>query len=150
MRKKKYYQRLNQDYFKIMKYDEFLKKESQKKGRSKPRHIESQIQIQMVKWFRLQYPHYIIAAIPNGGQRSALEAKIMKGEGVLAGFSDLIIIAKGNVLFIEVKTKSGYQSDLQSKFQSDVERLGFQYSICRSLDDFILTIEKWIKDKFSV
>ena len=50
----------------IMKYDELLKKESQKKGRSKPRHIESQIQIQMVKWFRLQYPRYIIAAIPNG------------------------------------------------------------------------------------
>lgn len=108
-----------------MKYDEFLKKERQKKGRSKPRHIESQIQIQMVKWFRLQYPRYIIAAIPNGGQRSALEAKIMKGEGVLAGFSDLIIIARENVLFIEVKTKDGYQSDLQAKFQSDVERLGF-------------------------
>ena len=141
---------MNQDYFKIMKYDELLKKESQKKGRNKPRHIESQIQIQMVKWFRLQYPRYIIAAIPNGGQRSALEAKIMKGEGVLAGFSDLIIIARENVLFVEVKTKSGYQSDLQAKFQSDVERLGFQYSICRSLDDFILTIEKWLKDKFSV
>lgn len=133
-----------------MTYDEFLKKESQKKGRSKPRHIESQIQIQMVKWFRLQYPRYIIAAIPNGGQRSALEAKIMKGEGVLAGFSDLIIIVRENVLFIEVKTNDGIQSDLQAKFQSDVERLGFQYSICRCLDEFILTIEKWLKDKFSM
>ena len=133
-----------------MKYDEFLKKESQKKSRSKPRHIESHIQIQMVKWFRLQYPRYIIAAIPNGGQRSALEAKIMKGEGVLAGFSDLIVIAKGNVLFVEVKTKDGKQSDFQIKFQSDVERLGFQYSICRSLEDFIMTVEKWIKDKFSL
>ena len=133
-----------------MKYDEFLKKESQKKSRSKPRHIESHIQIQMVKWFRLQYPRYIIAAIPNGGQRSALEAKIMKGEGVLAGFSDLIVIAKGNVLFVEVKTKDGKQSAFQIKFQSDVERLGFQYSICRSLEDFIMTVEKWIKDKFSV
>lgn len=133
-----------------MKYDEFLKKEIQKKGRSKPRHIESQIQIQMVKWFRLKYPRYIIAAIPNGGQRSALEAKIMKGEGVLAGFSDLIIIAKGNILFIEVKTRSGKQSDLQIKFQLDVERLGFQYIICRSLEDFIMTVEKWIKDKFYV
>ena len=133
-----------------MKYDELLKKESHKKGRSKPRHIESKIQIQMVKWFRLQYPRYIIAAIPNGGQRSALEAKIMKGEGVLAGISDLIVIAKENVLFVEVKTKDGKQSDLQIKFQSDVERLGFQYSICRSLEDFIMTVEKWIKDKFSV
>lgn len=133
-----------------MKYDEFLKKEIQKKGRSKPWHIESQIQRQMVSWFRLQYPRYIIAAIPNGGQRSSLEAKIMKGEGVLAGFSDLIIIAQGNVLFIEVKTKDGKQSDLQIKFQSDVERLGFQYSICRSLEDFIMTVEKWVKSKFSV
>ena len=79
-----------------------------------------------------------------------MEAKIMKGEGVLAGFSDLIITARENVRFVEGKTKRGYQSDLQAKFQSDVERLGFQYSICRSLDEFILTIEKWIKDKFSV
>ena len=74
----------------------------------------------------------------------------MKGEGVLAGFSDLIIIAKGNVLFVEVKTRNGKQSDLQIKFQSNVEQLGFQYSICRSLEDFIMTVEKWIKDKFSV
>lgn len=133
-----------------MKYDEFLKKEANRKIKSKPRHIESQIQRQMVSWFRLQYPRYIIAAIPNGGQRSSLEAKIMKGEGVLAGFSDLIVIAQGNVLFIEVKTKDGRQSDLQAKFQSDVERLGFQYSICRSLEDFIMTVEKWVKSKFSV
>lgn len=133
-----------------MKYDEFLKKESARKSRATPRHEESHIQIQMVNWFRLQYPSYIIAAIPNGGRRNAVEAKIMKGEGVLAGFSDLIIIARENVLFIEVKTKDGIQSDLQAKFQSDVERLGFQYSICRSLDEFILTIEKWLKDKFSM
>lgn len=133
-----------------MKYDEFLKREASRKPRSKPRHIESQIQQQMVKWFRLQYPKYIIAAIPNGGRRNALEAKIMKGEGVLAGFSDLIIIAPQNVLFVEVKTKDGEQSDLQKIFQSDVERLGFQYSVCRSLQDFQLTVEKWLKDKFSV
>ena len=74
----------------------------------------------------------------------------MKGEGVLAGFSDLIIIADNNVLFVEVKTKNGYQSESQKQFQSDVERLGFQYSVCRSLEDFMFTVEKWVKDKFSV
>lgn len=133
-----------------MKYDEFLKKESSRKSRATPRHLESKIQQSMVRWFRLQYPKYIIAAIPNGGQRNALEAKIMKGEGVLAGFSDLIIIADNNVLFVEVKTKNGYQSESQKQFQSDVERLGFQYSVCRSLEDFMFTVEKWVKDKFSV
>lgn len=133
-----------------MKYDDFLKKESAKKSRSTHQHLESQIQRQMVAWFRLQYPRYIIAAIPNGGQRSALEAKIMKGEGVLAGFSDLVIIADRSMLFVEVKTKDGRQSKRQKKFQADVERLGFQYFICRSLQGFQLTVEKWLRDKFFV
>lgn len=133
-----------------MKYDEFLKKESARKLRATPRHEESHIQIQMVNWFRLQYPSYIIAAIPNGGRRNAVEAKIMKGEGVLAGFSDLIVVAFNSILFVEVKTEKGKQSASQKKFQSDVERLGFQYSVCRSLQDFQLTIERWLKAKFSV
>ena len=133
-----------------MKYDDFLKKQNQPKGNRRPRHIESQIQCQMVQWFRLQYPNLIIAAIPNGGQRNALEAKIMKGEGVLAGFSDLVVIAEANILFVEVKTKEGRQSELQKKFQADVERLGFQYSVCRSLQDFQMTVEKWLKDMLSV
>mgnify|MGYP004464229669 FL=1 len=133
-----------------MKYDEFLKKEFARKPRATPRHEESHIQIQMVNWFRLQYPSFIIAAIPNGGRRNAIEAKIMKGEGVLAGFSDLIVVAFNSILFVEVKTEKGKQSVLQKKFQSDIERLGFQYSVCRSLQDFQLTIERWLKAKFSV
>lgn len=133
-----------------MKYDEFLKREAARKTASHPQHKESQIQRQMVAWFRLQYPKFIIAAVPNGGFRNKLEASIMKAEGVLAGFSDLIIIADGNVLFVEVKTAKGYQSDLQKEFQANVERMGFQYSVCRSLQDFQLTFEKWLKSKFSV
>lgn len=133
-----------------MKYDDFLSQQAKIKRNRKPRHLESQIQKQMVMWFRLQYPQYIIAAIPNGGQRNTLEAKIMKSEGVLAGFSDLIIIANNNVLFVEVKTKTGRQSEFQKVFQANVEKLGFQYSVCRSLQDFQKTIEKWLRDKFSV
>ena len=69
---------------------------------------------------------------------------------MLAGFSDLIVIAFNSILFVEVKTEKGKQSASQKKFQSDVERLGFQYSVCRSLQDFQLTIERWLKAKFSV
>lgn len=129
-----------------MKYDELLKLQAKTSHqRQPPRHIESQIQRQMVQWFRLQYPQYIIAAIPNGGYRNSLEAKIMKAEGVLAGFSDLIIVAHKKILFVEVKTKQGCQSKLQEKFQADVERLGYQYSLCRSLPDFCLTVNNWLK-----
>lgn len=132
-----------------MKYDEFLNDSKQSKSHRKPRHIESNIQQQMVEWFKLEYPRFMIAAIPNGGYRNAIEAAIMKREGVLAGFSDLIIIADKNVLFVEVKTKTGRQSALQKEFQKKVSLLGFQYSVCRSLSDFVLTIEKWLKDQFS-
>lgn len=128
-----------------MKYDEFLKQQEKIKKRHIPRHIESSIQKQLVTWFRYHYPQYIIAAIPNGGFRNAREAKYMKEEGVLAGFSDLIMIAKGSVLFVEVKTPEGMQSEKQKIFQAKIDNLGFRYCICHSLKEFIVITKKWIE-----
>jgi hypothetical protein len=44
---------------------------------------ESKLQIAMVKWFRLQYPDYVLYAIPNGGNRSAITGAIIKAEGTI-------------------------------------------------------------------
>lgn len=126
-----------------MKFDEFLKR--QQTTKHKPRHEESKIQQAVVRWFRLQYPKYIIAAVPNGGYRNTKEAAIMQREGILAGFSDLMIIAQHNVLFVEMKTKDGLQSDKQKEFQNKVSRLGFEYIICRSFEQSVLAIERWLK-----
>nr|DAQ40644.1 MAG TPA: Nuclease [Caudoviricetes sp.] len=126
-----------------MKFDEFLKR--QQATKHKPRHEESKIQQAVVRWFRLQYPKYIIAAVPNGGYRNTKEAAIMQREGILAGFSDLMIIAQHNVLFVEMKTKDGLQSDKQKEFQNKVSRLGFEYIICRSFEQSVLAIERWLK-----
>ena len=117
-----------------MKYDEFLKQQKKTKVRHPPRHQESQIQRNIVQWFRMEYPTYMIAAVPNGGDRTTAEARIMKSEGVVAVFSDL----------------KGRQSDTQKEFQKNVERLGFQYRICRSLSDFILIVEKWLKERYGI
>lgn len=126
-----------------MKFDEFLKR--QQTTKHKPRHEESKIQQAVVRWFRLQYPKYIIAAVPNGGYRNTKEAAIMQREGILAGFSDLMIIAQHNVLFVEMKTKDGLQSDKQKEFQNKVSKLGFEYVICRSFEQSVLAIERWLK-----
>lgn len=126
-----------------MKFDEFLKRPQATKH--KPRHEESKIQQAVVQWFRLQYPKYIIAAVPNGGYRNSKEAVIMQREGILAGFSDLIIIAQRNVLFLEMKTKKGCQSEKQKEFQHKVTQLGFEYVICRSFEQSVLAIERWLK-----
>jgi hypothetical protein len=53
---------------------------------------ESKLQISMVKWFRLQYPDYVLYAIPNGGNRSAITGAIMKAEGTMAGVADLFLM----------------------------------------------------------
>ena len=133
-----------------MKYDEFLAMQEKEKVRRKPRHVESTIQQACVRYFRLKYPNYIILSIPNGGSRNALEAANLKREGALAGASDLMVIVENAVLFIEMKRPKGRQQETQKAFQEAVERLGHTYAICHSLQEFQLTIERFIKDKYGI
>ncbi|MDR1340113.1 MAG: VRR-NUC domain-containing protein [Prevotellaceae bacterium] len=111
------------------------------------RHDESRIQQAAVKWFRYQYPGMLLYAIPNGGARSGTEASIMKGEGVLAGVADLFLsvpAAEYHGLYIEMKTKKGRQSLSQEAFQKEAERFGYKYAVCRSLDEFMETINNYL------
>lgn len=131
-----------------MKYDEFKKMLEKEKVRRKPRHIESAIQQSCVAWFRAKFPLYVIFSVPNGGSRNSLEAANLKKEGALAGASDLVIVAERAILFVEMKSSKGRQQESQKDFQEKVERLGHQYSICHSLKEFQLTIERFIKSKY--
>lgn len=129
-----------------MKIDEFLKLTGGKAvSRRKPRHIESGIQQSCVRWFRMVYPQFIILSIPNGGSRNAIEAANLKREGALAGASDLVVIAFRRILFVEMKRPSGRQQATQKAFQERVEALGFKYVICRSLEEFISSVDEWLK-----
>lgn len=108
--------------------------------------MESQIQQAAVTWFRLQYPNLLIASVPNGGFRNVREAAIMRKEGVLAGFSDLVVIAERNVLFVEMKTPQGRLSHAQTLFKNKVKALGFDYVVCRSLEQFVQSVRHWLKE----
>ena len=105
------------------------------------RHVESKTQIICVKWFRYQYPALdpIFFSVPNGGKRNLTEAKILKAEGAKAGVSDLLLLYpndKFNFLAVEMKTKTGVQSNNQKDWQKKIEALGGKYSICRSIEEF--------------
>ena len=115
------------------------------------RHIESQTQQACVKWFRLQYPQLALNlfAVPNGGARNGREGAIMKGEGVTAGVSDLLLLAARrdyHGLCIEMKTKDGRQAPSQKTWQNAVIREGYLYMICRSFDSFKEAIDWYLKD----
>lgn len=125
------------------------------------REEEHNIQAACVRWFNLQWPQYrgLLFAVPNGGARSKATAGKLKAEGVVAGVADLILLVpkcvKANddegwyntifALCIEMKTAKGRQSPEQKEWQAKVEEHGYKYAVCRSLEEFINTIENYLK-----
>lgn len=116
------------------------------------KHIESKIQQVAVSWFRLQFPHLalLLFAVPNGGRRNLREAAIMKGEGVTAGVSDLLLLIPNGEyhgLCIEMKTDKGRQNDNQKIWQKKVEGQEYKYVVCRSFDEFREEVCRYLKFK---
>jgi hypothetical protein len=105
--------------------------------------------MQCLRWFWLQYPKHTLFAIPNGGKRSVIEAGIMKAEGVLAGVADCFFMKANNIyngLFIEIKTPKGKQTDTQKAFELRAKSECYDYKVCRSLDEFMQTINEYLKN----
>ena len=67
---------------------------------------------------------------------NAVGGMIMKSMGMMSGVSDLILLSYKEVKFIEVKKPDGVQSKTQAVFQRLVERLGYEYHIVKSVEDF--------------
>lgn len=59
----------------------------------------------------------------------------MKANGMMSGCSDLIMLYKGKVIFIEVKSEKGKQSDTQKAFEKLVNSEGHHYILVRSFND---------------
>ena len=132
---------------KPISFDELLANERKTKPKKVQGHQESDIQISCVKWFKLQYPRYVIFAVPNGGTRFKKEMIWMLREGILPGAADLVICGdRGKVLFVEMKTSKGKQNENQVAFERKVTELGFKYVVCRSLDNFIDTVRRWVEE----
>jgi len=78
----------------------------------------------------------LIFSVPNGGSRNPIEAMKLKKTGTLSGVSDLIIMAPNRIIFLELKTEKGIQSEVQKNFQNKVEVLGFEYLLIRNLKQY--------------
>lgn len=99
---------------------------------------EDQLQQQIVIDFRNRNlkNDNLIFSVPNGGSRNQIEAMKLKKTGTLAGVSDLIIILRNRIIFLELKTEKGIQSEVQKNFQNKVEALGFEYLLIRNLKQY--------------
>lgn len=119
------------------------------KTRKRQGHAEDDLQMQCVRWFRLQFPKLarLLHHSPNGGRRDAREGARFKQMGTQAGFPDLILLVAANgyhALMLELKTRTGRQQDTQKEYQQLVEAQGYRYVVIRSFDQFRETIKDYL------
>jgi hypothetical protein len=111
---------------------------------------EHQEQKILIRWFRLQYPQYIIFAIPNGGMRNKITAMKLKDEGVLSGVSDLFLMCANqsyNGLFVEMKSIKGKLSVEQNKFMLAANRAGYKAIVCFGFTEAQTAINNYLHDR---
>lgn len=111
------------------------------------KHLESKLQTACVRWFRLQYPNYLLFAIPNGGNRNAITGAILKNEGTLAGVPDLFLAHatfESYGLFIEMKSDKGKLSQSQIYIRSKLELAGYHVEVCNGFESFKQVIENYL------
>lgn len=115
------------------------------------RHLEDFLQKACVQWFDLKYPKLKLRLhhSPNGGKRNAIEAAKFKQMGVRAGFPDLILLIPNRFYpfcGVELKTRTGRQSEHQKDYQKEFESIGAKYVVCKSLDEFIKVVTDYLND----
>lgn len=133
-------------------FEQLLARSRTEKRRKRPGDEEHRIQCACVQWFRYQYKQYShnLFSVPNGGKRDEVTAAKMKAEGALAGVADLILLRPSgqyHALCIEMKTRTGRQAYTQRNWQQLIEKDGYKYVICRSLGEFITTINDYLNDE---
>ena len=101
------------------------------------------IQQDAVRWFRLQYPNYVIFSVPN--EATYKNKLYFNGLGTLTGVSDTVVLLPNKVLFVEFKAGKNSQSLEQKLFQQQVESLGLTYYLVYTVDDFIRIIRNELR-----
>ncbi len=116
---------------------------------------EGKIQAECVLWFNNNYPQFrkTLFHVPNENDRSdsnMIQGAIRKSLGVVAGVADLLfLVSRGGYhgLCIEMKDERGTQKPAQKEWQAIIEAQGFKYVICRSLEQFKITITEYLNTK---
>lgn len=113
--------------------------------------LESQIQQSCIKWFQLQYRNLwddgVLFHIANEGIRLGGQGRRLKREGVVKGVADLCLAVPKHgygALYIEMKRPGCYQSPEQRTWQRNITKHGNKYIVCRSLEEFIVEINRYL------
>ena len=110
---------------------------------------ESNLQIQCVKWFDLQYPNWsqFLFHIRNGGSmKSAREGRKFKLMGVRKGVPDLFLSIPNDEFhgfYIELKKPGGKPSTEQVTSGLMLENLGYKFMIIDDIEVFMTEVKRY-------
>jgi hypothetical protein len=132
-----------------------------------PVYKESNSQIQLLRWFRLQYPDLadLLVGYPAGNKMNLLTAVRMKAMGLRPGMPDLQLLipkiyyktlAPSGMyfikettfcpgMFIEMKSERGKLSKLQKEFHNKLRTLHYTIVTCYSFEEAKCEIQKYLK-----
>ncbi|MBK68001.1 MAG: hypothetical protein CMP22_07730 [Rickettsiales bacterium] len=71
---------------------------------------------------------------PNGELRHPKVGAELKKMGTKSGIPDIIVLHKGGIIFIELKTSTGRMEPSQEEFKDDVEAMGHTYYLVKTSD----------------
>jgi len=96
---------------------------------------ESQIENAILEF--LNYSGWYARKIPLAGYFDPKTRRYRKHNSpwIATGFSDIIAIKKTRILFLEVKSRIGKQSDDQKEFERNINFHGFNYHVVRSVEE---------------
>jgi hypothetical protein len=113
-------------------------------------HKERKHQKAYVKWFKRQYPHVLLVAIPNGEARdsdrrvAAIRGKILQSMGVHAGALDILIPEWH--LWVEMKDIGGVLSPEQIDFIARVTAAGDDVIVAEGVDEAINKTQEFVRN----
>lgn len=109
---------------------------------------EEILQSKCYLWFHNTFPLWrkMLFHVDNNSWNAVIGAR-KKALGVNSGVADLVLVLFGEVMWIEMKTIDGTQSDDQKEFQEKIERRGMKYVIIRTEQDFREIITRKIREQ---
>ena len=93
-----------------------------------------------VAWRRV--PNLFAFHPANGGWRSPIEARIMKGLGVVPGVPDVILI-RNRVYGLELKAEGGRLSPAQLQTHEQMRAAGATVEVATGIDEAIEQLKTW-------
>ena len=79
--------------------------------------------------------HHVANEVAAGGPAARKRQAVLLGMGLHPGFADLVVLAEGRVLFLEVKGPEGRLRPAQADFRDAVRAQGFPWALVRSVED---------------